>query len=875
MIPTLWRRLREWLRRDQLTDELGEELRFHETLLARDRRAAGMDPDEATWAARRQMGNRTAITEATRSLWSLRWLDDAVQDVRHAARSLLRAPVFTAVAVLTLALGVGANSAMFSVVRGALLRPLPFRDPGRLLLLSYQNRNSPFWTFPGGLLDRHYEVVRHGTRAFESIATFWLRQATLTGAGDPGRLGITSVSPGFFTVLGVHPALGRPFDTTEGDGGGATVAILSEALWRARFGADTAVLGHPITLDGTSYTIVGVMPGGFAFPPDAQLWVPADLRIDPHRTMMRPAMGRLRPGATPAQALGELQSLSRDFELSPDENRNEMAARIYPLNTFLVGSAERSLLVLAGAVAFVLLIACANVANLLLMRGAARRQDVAIRAALGAGRARLVRQLLTESIVLFLAGAVAGVPLAFVGMRGLLALAPAGTIPRTQDIRIDVGVLLFTFGVALVTGLAFGLAPALVVTARRSMASPGHGARTTVGRGRLRSGLVIAEVALALVLLTGAGLMLRSFQRLRSIDLGFHPARVMSMTVDLPETKYRDAAAMQGFHDRTLAALARLPATAAAGAVNWRPLGDAQIVGTFTVEGQPQPRFNVSKPAVSPDYFRVMGIPLLRGRPFTEQDDARAPRVAIVSRSIAQRLWPGADAVGRRVSMADEPGPKDWLTVVGVVEEVRQERLTQGPVAAIYLPYRQVSFTFFLAHMSYVARTDAAPGEYARAMRATLRDIDPDQPAQALAPLEELVAAQRLAPLFQARLLAAFSLLALMLAAVGIYGLLAYAVVERSHEIGIRMALGAATGRVVRMILTRTLLLAGIGVVLGAGGALAVTRVLSTFLFDTSPTDPATFCAVAGLLLGVATLAGLVPARRATRVDPVLALREG
>ncbi len=278
---------------------------------------------------------------------------------------------------------------------------------------------------------------------------------------------------------------------------------------------------------------------------------------------------------------------------------------------------------------------------------------------------------------------------------------------------------------------------------------------------------------------------------------------------------------------------------------------------------------------MSPDYFRVMGIPLLRGRPFTEQDDARAPRVAIVSRSIAQRLWPGADAVGRRVSMADEPGPKDWLTVVGVVEEVRQERLTQGPVAAIYLPYRQVSFTFFLAHMSYVARTDAAPGEYARAMRATLRDIDPDQPAQALAPLEELVAAQRLAPLFQARLLTAFSLLALMLAAVGIYGLLAYAVVERSHEIGICMALGAATGRVVRMILTRTLLLAGIGVVLGAGGALAVTRVLSTFLFDTSPTDPATFCAVAGLLLGVATLAGLVPARRATRVDPVLALREG
>jgi putative ABC transport system permease protein len=531
--------------------------------------------------------------------------------------------------------------------------------------------------------------------------------------------------------------------------------------------------------------------------------------------------------------------------------------------------------VLSGAVAFVLLIACANVANLLLMRGAARRQDVAIRAALGAGRARLVRQLLTESIVLFLAGAAAGVPMAFIGMRGLLALAPAGTIPRTQDIHMDAGVLLFTFGVALITGLAFGLAPALLATGRGAVASPGHGARTTAGRSRLRSGLVVAEVALALVLLTGAGLMLRSFQRLRSIDLGFHPARVMSMTVDLPDTKYRDAAAMQGFHDRTLAALAALPATTVAAAVNWRPLGDAQIEGTFTVEGQPPPQFNVSKPVVSAEYFRVIGIALLRGRSFTEQDDARSLRVAIVSRSVAQRLWPGADPVGRRVSMEDHPQAADWITVVGVVEDVRQERLTQGPVPAIYLPYRQVTFPYFLSHMTFLARTDAASGTYARAMRATLRDIDPDQPAQALAPLEDLVASQRLEPLFQARLLAVFSLLALALAAVGIYGLLAYAVVERAHEIGIRMALGAATAGVVRMILARTLLLAGVGVALGTGGALAVTRVLSTFLFNVSPTDPATFCAVAALLLAVATLAGLVPARRATRVDPVLALREG
>lgn len=872
MIGPLWRRLRDWMRCDQLTDELGEELRFHETLLARDRRAEGMNPDEAAWAARRQLGNRTAITEATRSLWTLRLVDDAVQDVRYAARSLRRTPVFTAVAVLTLALGVGANSAVFSVVRGALLRPLPFRDPGRLLLLSYQQRIGATWGTPG-LLDRHFDIVRQGASSFEAMATFTMRQATLTRAGDPARLGVVGVSPDFFTVLGVPPALGRLFDSAEIAGAGAPVAVLSDALWRRRFAGDSAVLGRTATIDGTPFAIVGVMPARFSFPPDAQLWVPADMRINPHLAEMRPVMGRLRPGVTVAQASAEFEALSRRFPLIPDEHREEMAARIHPLNTFLVGASQRSLFLLTGAVAFVLLIACANVANLLLMRGAARRNEVAIRTALGAGRGRLVRQVLTESTVLFLLGAAAGVPVALAGMGGLLALAPAGMIPRTEDIRIDAGVLLFTFGVALVTGLVFGLAPALAATARESPSSPGTGTRVTASRGRLRGGLVIAEIALALMLLTGAGLMLRSFQRLRTIDLGFHPAHVMSMTVDLPETKYRDAAALQGFHDRILAALTELPHTLAAAAVNWRPLGAAQMVGTFRVEAQPRPNMNVSKPVVSPAYFRAMGITVLRGREFTGQDDARAPGVAIVSRSFAQRFWPGADPVGRRISMEDHPEAADWLTVVGVVEDVRQERLTQGPVAAIYLPYRQVTGTYSLSHMSFVARTDAAPGAYASAMRAALRDIDPDQPAQEVAPLETLTATQRLGPLFQTRLLAVFSLLALVLAAVGIYGLLAYAVVERTHEIGIRMALGAATGRVVRMILARTLLLAGLGVILGAGGALALTRVLSSFLFDTSPTDPVTFCTVAALLIAVAVVAGLVPARRASRVDPVLALR--
>jgi predicted permease len=792
-----------------------------------------------------------------------------MQDIRYAARMLRRNPGFTAVAVLALALGIGANTAMFTMVNGVLLRPMPFAEPDRLFLVSYPLQHGPF-DFGPALSDGDYLEFRRHDQSFEGIASFGQNSVSLTGAGDPVLLSAATVTPDFFQVLRVNPAIGRRFLAQEDQPGRDHVVLLNDKLWRNRFGADRGIVGRSIKLDGIDHTVIGVMATRFNFPHDAEVWMPLNIHVDPHNSFMRPVIGRLKPGVSPRQAQAELETFAF---LAPGEHRRDRLAQILPLKELLVRNVRESLLIFAGAVGFILLIACANVANLLLARAAGRQQEMAVRTALGAGRWRLMRQLLTESTLVSLAGGATGLLLALWGVPALLALAPEGQIPRIELVRIDGWVLAFTFGVSALTGIVFGLAPAFQATRRELRESLSLGGRTLTGSHEgLRSALVIAEIALALVLLTGAGLMLKSFLRLRAVDPGFRPENVLTMTVELPDAVYQAPLQMQAFHQRMLARLSNLPGVLVAGAVNSSPLGGNLTRGDFQLEGG-RHGYTVDKPCVSPAYFRTMGIRLLSGRDFTERDNATAPGVVIVSQSVARRLWPGEDAIGKRVSEEDHPKPEDWLTIVGVVDDIRQTGLAKGPDPALYYPYLQVNRSFWLSRMSFAVRTASSPLRLATAMRAALREVDRDLPVERLATMQDLILADAAEPRFQTRLFGAFSLLALTLSAVGIYGVLAYSVTQRTHEIGIRMALGAERRDVVDMVLRRTLILAAAGVLLGTAGALAVTRVLARFLFEVRPTDPATFAAVAALLGCVALFAGLVPARRASRVDPAEALR--
>jgi putative ABC transport system permease protein len=797
------------------------------------------------------------------------------QDLRYALRGLRRSSGFAAVAVVALALGIGANTAVFTVLNGVLLQPLRFPEAERLFLISYQPQHGPFRSDPS-LSDRHYLEFRNQDRVFERIAAFAGYPVTLTGAGDPVQLPAATVTPEFFPVLRVNAGLGRTFLAEEAQPGRDRVALVSNALWRTRLGADAQIVGKTITLDGVARTVVGVMPAGFGFPYRAEVWTPFEVRIDPRNSFLRPVVGRLKPGASRLQAQAELDTFARALAAASGKSGDDSVARIVPLAELLVGTIRSSLWIFAGAVGFVLLIACANVANLLLIRATSRQQEIAVRAALGAGRPRLMRQLLTESTLVSLAGGAAGMLLALAGVPALLALAPEGKIPRVEEIHINGWVLAFTLGVSLLTGIVFGLAPALHATRRNLGASSLQGTRTASGRHEgLRSALVVSEIALALVLLTGAGLMLKSFLRMRAVNPGFRAENVLTMTVDLPAAAYRTAADAQAFHQRTLEKLGNLPGVLAAGAVNWMPLGRGLMRGDFQLEGgRKLPRgLLADKLVVSPGYLRTMGIRLLSGRDFSERDNAAAHGVVLISQSVARRLWPGEDAVGKRIAEQDHPKPEDWLTIVGVVDDVIQQDLTERPDPAIYRPYLQVNRPFWLTHMTFLVRTTAEPHTLAPALRSVLREVDQNQPVQSITSMDEVIAATTAEPRFQTRLLGVFAIVALALSAIGIYGVLAYSVTERTREIGIRIALGAETSNVMRMVLRRTLALAAAGIALGTAGALAVTRVLGKLLFDVKPADPATFVGAAVLLAAVALCAGLPPARRATRVDPVVALR--
>jgi putative ABC transport system permease protein len=777
------------------------------------------------------------------------------------------------VAIIALALGIGANTAVFTVVNSVLLRPLPFPEPERLFALSAVPENNPFWVGDEAMPDGLYVAFREQDRFFEKLTAFNSHRINMTGASDARSIRAVFATADFFSVLRANAALGRTFAPEEDQLGHDRVVVISDELWRSAFAADPAVIGRSVRLDGESHTVIGVMPAGFAFPMDA--WVSQGVHLNEHNSQFLTVVGRIKPGASSNQAVAELDTVIKQIP-DRDEGKHRPPAKVTPLLEYVSGKAQRSLLVFLGAVAFVLLIGCANVANLMLARAAGRRQEMAVRAAMGASRGRLMRQLLTESTLVALTGGAAGLLLALWGVPALLAIAPEGTLPRVEQIGIDGWVFGFTLIVSLVTGLGFGILPAIHITRCELRESLNLGGRTMTGRHEsVRSTLVISEIALTLVLLTGAGLMLKSFVRLRSGETGFRAEGVITMSVDLPESAYQNAPQIHAFRERTLEKLSYLPGVTATAAINWLPFGGGLTKGDFRLEGGRKfpPGYIVDKPMVTASYFRVMGIHLLRGRDFSASDNARSPAVAIVSKSVARCLWPGEDPIGKRLSEEDHPTPKDWVTVVGVVEDVKQVGMADKPRDTVYQPLAQIDRPYWLSHVDFVVRSASDSTKLAGAMRAVVRGVDKDQPVQTVATMQTLIDASTAEQQFQTRLLGAFSMLALLLAAVGIYGVLAYSVAQRTHEIGIRMALGAEARDVLRMVLRRTLVLAGLGVVIGAVVALAVTRVLAKFLFEVKPSDPATFLAVAVLLSGVALGAGWIPARRATKVDPMEALR--
>jgi predicted permease len=864
-------RLGNLLRQRRLDDEIDEELAFHIDSCIRDNVAAGMSPEDARREALRRFGSQAVVRERTREVDVIALADDLRQDLTFAARSLRRRPAFTAVALLTLGLGIGATAAIFTVVRSVLLRPLPFPDPDALQVVDYASP-ARAWLYPG-MSDRGYVSFREANRTFESLATLAAAQCTLTGAGDATRLTGASVTADFFRVLGVTAAAGRTFQPGDDRTEAEKIVVLSDRVWRDRFAADPSLVNRMLPLNGVRHRVVGIMPPGFSYPADAMYWIPLAVTIQPNLGFTRPVIGRLKSGMRREQAQADLDLWVGN--LPPDSRRpRDLVARVTPLHRAMVGDARLPLLVFGGAVVFLLSIACANVANLLLMRAISRRQEIATRLALGAGRGRLVRQLLTESALLSIAGGVTGVALAWIAGPALLALVPAGRLPRDIAIDIDGWVLAFAVGLSVITGLAVGLAP-IVQLGASSQFGILRSHVVTRQSHRLRHALVVAQVALTLVLLVGAGLLVRSFAGLRSVPLGFAADRVMTMTIDLPITRYATAAEATMFHSRLLGALASMPGVESAAVVNWLPLGNMVIFGDVQAADRPDlvGHYNATKVAVSPRYFETMGIRLLRGRDFTAADRSGSQLVLVISESVARRLWPGGDPIGKRMALRDNPRPDDWLTVVGVVDDVRQGGFRSEPTHAVYQPFLQVTNRFFVGYMTFLVRTAGDAAQSAPLMRAALQQVDKDEAPESLATLDAVLDRAVAEPKFQARVLVVFSVAALLLAAVGIYGVMAASVLERRFEIGVRMALGADRPSLVRMVLRRALLLTLAGLGIGVGGSLALTRALQTLLFNITPTDAVTFACAVLILLAAALAASLIPARRASSIDPLLALR--
>ena len=800
-------------------------------------------------------------------------MDTLFQDLRFGIRMLLKNPGFSCVAVIALALGIGANTAIFSVVNSVLLRPLPYAEPDRLFELREEKlpEYPDFPVTPATFLDWQKQST-----TFAQIGACLTTSLNVSGATNPERLRAAQLSAGFISMLGVNPAIGREFLAEEDQPGHNTVAIISHRLWQRQLGGDPEVTGRTIKVNDNKYTIIGVMPPKFAYPEtDTDIWIPMAFDADDRQAYgahFISVLARLNPGATVEQARAEMSGIAESLaEQHPDMKRG-WTVNVVSMLDYAVSDTKPALLVLLGAVAFVLLIACANVANLMLARGAGRQKEIAIRTALGSSRWRIARQLLTESVLLAVVGGAAGLLLAVWGVAALLAVAPKD-LPRLNDVSIDARVLLFTIGITLLTGLVFGLIPALQTSKpdlNKALKETGRGVSEGIQRHQLRNALVVAELALSLMLLIGGGLLIRSFWRLQHVNPGFNTTSALTIPISLPRMKYAKPAQQTAFFSGLVDKVSQLPGAETVAIGNVLPIVNDFILGVV-VEGEQQapgterPKTRYS--AVSPDYFKAMGIPVIAGRTFTEFDKADAKRVVVINQTMAARLFPNGDAIGKRIHIT--MGEQIFREIVGIVGDVKHKGLDKATFSQTYEPFAQEPSS----SANLIVRSSVPPASLVGAIRSEVLSLDREQPIGEVKTLDQIVSESVGQQRFTMILMCTFSAVAFVLAAVGLYGVMSYSVAQRTHEIGVRMALGAKQTDVLRMVMRQVAGLTLGGVALGLGAAFAVTRLMAKLLFEVNAVDPLTFAGVAVFLAAVAMAASLIPARRATKVDPMVALR--
>ena len=797
-------------------------------------------------------------------------METLLRDIRYGVRSLLKRPGFTAIALVALALGIGANTAIFSLVNAVLLRPLPFAEPDRLVWVwgNIKNGGNRASVSPLDFLD-----YRQQNHTFEEFAASLQLRLNHTGDGEPERLEANGVTGNYFQALGAKPAFGRTFLLENEKPGNDQVAVLSYSFWQKRFAGDPAIINKTITLDGRSFAVLGVMPADFSMPRAADIWVPLNFDIHPGMKQrkahfLRP-IGRLKAGVTMAQAQADTDAIARRLEEQNQESNSGWNLRLVSLREQLVGNTRPTLFILFGAVGFVLLIACANVANLLLVRAAGRQKEIAVRTALGAGRWRIVRQMITESVLLALVGGALGTLLAFWGVELLVALS-AGSLPLTANVQIDATVLGFTLLVSLLTGVLFGLAPAfrtMKLNLSESLKEGGRSGGEGAHRNRTRSVLVVLESAVAVVLLIGAGLLVRSLWLLQDTSPGFDPRNVLTMGVNLPGEKYDAPEKSARFFSELESRVAGLPGVEAVGLVSELPLSGQPNDMPYTVEGRPpvsiDQAFDDDFRRVNTNYFKALGIPFLRGRNFTEQEVREGAKVVIISDLLARQVFPNEEPLGKRLIMAMG---NTAFEIIGIVGDIRHRALESNPAAAMYMPAYEGS-------MNVVIRSQGDPASLAAAVRKEVLQIDPNQPVADVRTMEQWLDRAVAGPRYRTTLLGLFALVALALASTGIYGVMSYSVSQRTHEIGVRMALGARRNDVLRLVVRQGMTLVIIGVAIGLAGAFALTRLMASLLFGVTAKDPFTFVVVSALLAVVAFVACYMPARRATKVDPLTALR--